>query len=102
MSVDLVNVQMTEAWQVQQKRWKRQEGTRDGQSSEVLKNQNMLRIMSANENGLSYSLGVIQLTDSTQEECESTYLWIQPPEREQVGHHITTFPQRRWHSGSSK
>ena len=76
-SVDLVNAQMAEAWQVQQKRWKpqlRQEGTRDGQSSEVLRNQNMLHIMSENEKCLSYSLGVNQFTDSTQEECESTYL----------------------------
>ena len=39
MSVDLVNAQITEAWQVQWKRWKpqlRQEYSRDGQSSEVL------------------------------------------------------------------
>ena len=74
MSVNLVNVQMTEAWQVQRKRWKpqlRQEGTRDGQSSEVLKNQNMLRIMSENEKCLSYSLEVNQFTDSTKEEFES-------------------------------
>ena len=77
MSVDLVNAQMAEAWRVQQKRWKpqlRQEGTRDGQSSEVLKNQNMLRIMSENEKCLSYSLEVNHFTDSTQEKCESTYL----------------------------
>ena len=76
MSVDLVNAQMAEAWQVQQKRWQpqlRQEGTRDEQSSEVLRNQNMLHIMSENEKCLSYSLGVNQFTDSTQEECESTY-----------------------------
>ena len=81
MSGDLVNAQMAEAWQVQQKRWKpqlRQEGTRDGQSSEVLKNQNMLRIMSENEKCLSYSLEVNQFTDSTQEECESTYLGYKP------------------------
>ena len=81
MSVDLVNAQMAEAWRVQQKRWKpqlRQEGTRDGQSSEVLKNQNMLRIMSENEKCLSYSLEVNQFTDSTQEECESTYLGYKP------------------------
>ena len=48
-------------WQVQQKRWKpqlRQEGTRNGQSSEVLRNQTMLRIMSENEKCLSYSLEV--------------------------------------------
>ena len=70
MSVDPVNAQMAEAWQVQQKRWKpqlRQEETRDGQSSEVLKNQNMLRIMSENEKCPSYSLEVNQFTDSTQE-----------------------------------
>ena len=49
MSVDLVNAQMAEAWQVQRKRWEpqlRQEEMRDGQSSEVLKNQNMLHIVS--------------------------------------------------------
>ena len=77
MSVDLVNAQMAEAWQVQRKRWKPQlwqEESRDGQSSEVLKNQNMLHIMSENEKGLSYSLGVNQFTDLTEEECESTYL----------------------------
>ena len=59
MSVDLVNAQMTEAWQVQRKRWKpqlRQEESRDGQSSEVLKNQNMLHTMSENEKDLWYSL----------------------------------------------
>ena len=59
MSVDLVNAQMAEAGQVQRKQWKsqlRQEESRDGQSSEVLKNQNMLHIMSENEKGLSYSL----------------------------------------------
>ena len=58
MSVDFVNAQRSEAWQVQQKRWKpqlRQEGTKGGQSSEVLNNQNMLRIMSENEKCLSYS-----------------------------------------------
>ena len=47
---------------------------RDGQSSEVLKNQNMLHIKSENEKCPSYSLEVNQFTDSTQEECESTYL----------------------------
>ena len=81
MSVDLVYAQMAEAWQVQQKRWKpqlRQEGTRDGRSSRVLKNQSMLRIMSENGKCLSYSLEVNQFTDSTQEECESTYLGYKP------------------------
>ena len=81
MSVDFVNVQMADAWQVQQKRWKpqlRQEETRDGQSSEVLKNQNILRIMRENEKCLSYSLEVNQFTDSTQEECASTYLGHKP------------------------
>ena len=66
MSVDLVNAQMAEAWQVQHKRWKpqlRQEETRDGQSSEVLKNQYMLHIMSENEKGRTYSLVVNQFTD---------------------------------------
>ena len=66
MSVDLVNAQMAEPWQVQQKRWKpqlRQEGTTDGQSSEVLKNQNTSHIMSENEKCLSYSLGVNQFTE---------------------------------------
>ena len=81
MSVDLVNAQMAEAWQVQRKRWKpqlRQNGSRVGQSSEVLKNQNMLHIMSENEKGLSYLLGVNQLTDLTKEEFESTYLGYKP------------------------
>ena len=48
------------------------------QSSEVLKNHNMLRIMSENEKCLSYSLGVNQFTDLTEEECESTYLGYKP------------------------
>ena len=77
MSVDLVNAQMALAWQEQQKRWKpelRQGESRDGLSSEVLKNQNMLHIVSENEKCLSYSLGVNQFTDLTKEECESTYL----------------------------
>ena len=81
MSVDLVNAQMAEAWQVQQKRWKpqlRQEESRDGQSSEVPKNQNMLHIMSENEKDLSYSLGVSQFTDLTKEEFESTYFGYKP------------------------
>ena len=71
MSVDLVNAQMAQAWQVQQKRWKlqlRQEESRDGQSSEVPKNQNMMHIMSENEKDLSYPLGVNQFTDLTKEE----------------------------------
>ena len=38
----------------------------------------MLRIMSENEKCISYSLGVNQFTDSTQEECESTYLGYKP------------------------
>ena len=99
MSVDLFNAQMAEARQVQQKRWKhqlRQEDTRDGQSSEVLRNQNMLHIMGENEKCLSHSLEVNQFTDLTEEECESTYL-----EREQVGYHIGTIPLRWRHSGSS-
>ena len=57
--------------------WKprlRQEESRDGQSSEVLKNQNMLHIMSENEKGLSYSPGVNQFTNLTKEDFESTYL----------------------------
>ena len=72
---------MVEVWQVQRKRWKpqlRQEGSRDGQPSEVLKNQNMLHIMSENEKSLSYSLIVNQFTDSTNEELESTYLGFKP------------------------
>ena len=104
MSVDLVNAQMAEAWQVQQKRWKpqlRQEESRDGQSSEVLRNQNMLHIMSENEKCLSYSLGVNEFTGLTEEECESTYLGYKPLEREQVGYHVGTIPLR-WYSGSSK
>ena len=81
MSVDLVNAQMAEAWQVQRKRWKpqlRQEESTDGQSSEVLKNQHMLHIMSENEKGLSYSLGANQFTDLTKEERESTHLGYKP------------------------
>ena len=38
----------------------------------------MLHIMSENEKCLSYSLEVKQFTDSTQEECESTYLGYKP------------------------
>ena len=34
--------------------------------------------MSENEKCLSYSLEVNQFTDSTQEECESTYLGYKP------------------------
>ena len=52
MSVDLVNALMAEVWQVQRKRWKsqlRQEGMRDGQSAEILRNKNMLHIVSENE-----------------------------------------------------
>ena len=57
----------------------RQEESRDGQSFEVLKNQNMLHIMSENEKDLLYSLGVNQFTDLTKEEFESTYLGYNPP-----------------------
>ena len=67
MSVDLVNAQMAQAWQVQQKRWKlwlRQEESRDGHSSEVLKNQNHV---AHHEMDLSYSLAVNQFTDLTKE-----------------------------------
>ena len=42
-----------------------EEESRDGQSSEVLMNWNMLHIMSENEKGLLYSLGVNQFTEST-------------------------------------
>ena len=48
------------------------------QSSEVAKNQNMLHIMSENEKGLSYLLGVNQFTDLTKEEFESTYFGYKP------------------------
>ena len=98
MSVDLVNAQMAEAWQVQRKRWKPQlrQGTRDGQSSEVLRNQNMLRIMSENEKGLSYSLEVNQFTDSTQEECESTYLGYKP---QNVSKLVTTLGRFHYDGG---
>ena len=99
MSVDLVNAQMAEAWRVQQKRWKpqlRQEGTRDGQSSEVLKNQNMLRIMSENEKCLSYSLEVNQFTYSTQEECESTYLGYK---HQNVSKLVTTLGRSHYDGG---
>ena len=51
---------------------------RDGQSPEVLKNQNMLYIMSVNEKGPSYSLGVNQFMDLTKEEFESRYLGYKP------------------------
>ena len=57
----------------------RQEESRDGQSSEVPKNQNTMHIMSENEKDLSYSLGVNQFTDLTKEEFESTYLCYKPP-----------------------
>ena len=76
--------------------------SRDGQLSEVLKNQNMLHIMSENEKDLSHSLGVNQFTDLTKEECESTYLGYKHQNVEQVGHHIRTIPLRWWHSGSCK
>ena len=56
----------------------RQEESRDGQSSEVLKNQNMLHIMSENEKDLSYSLGEKQFTYLTKEEFERTYLGYKP------------------------
>ena len=56
----------------------REEESRDGQSSEVLKNQYMLHIMSENGKDLSYSLGVNQFTDLTKEEFESTYLGHKP------------------------
>ena len=58
-------------------RWKpqlRQEESRAGQSSEVLRNQNMMQIMGEIEKDLSYSLGVNPFTDLTKEEFESTYL----------------------------
>ena len=38
----------------------------------------MLHIMSENEKGLSYLLGVNQFTDLTKEEFESTYLGYKP------------------------
>ena len=75
----------------------RQEESRDGQSSEVLKNQNMLRIMSENEKCLSYSLGVNQFTDSTQEECESTYLGYKP---QNVSKLVTTFGRFHYDGGT--
>ena len=99
MSVDLVNAQMAEAWQVQQKRWKPQlpqEGRRGGQSSEVLRNQNMLHIMSENEKCLSYSLEVNQFTDSTQEECESTYLGYKPQDASKL---VTTLGRFHYDGG---
>ena len=99
MSVDLFNAQMAQAWQVQQKRWKpqlRQEESRDGQSSEVLRNQNVLHIMSENENCRSYSLGVNQFTDSTQEECESTYLGYKP---QNVSKLVTTLGRFHYDGG---
>ena len=103
MSVDLVNAQMAEAWQVQRKRWKpqlRQEESTDGQSSEVLKNQHMLHILSENEKGLlAWSESVHGFDKGRAREYAP---WIQTPEREQVSHHMRTIPLRWWHSGSSK
>ena len=99
MSVDLVNAQMAKAWQVQQKRWKpqlRQEESRDGQSSEVLKNQNMLHIMNVDEVDLSYSLGVNQFTDLTKEESESTYLGYKP---QNVSKLVTTLGRFHYDGG---
>ena len=100
MSVDLINAQLAEALQVQQMRWKpqlRQEESRDGQLSEVLKNQNMLHIRSENEKDLSYSLGVNQFTDLTEEEFESTYFGYKPQNMSMWVTIIGTIPLRWWH-----
>ena len=90
---------MAEAWQVQRKRWKpqlRQEESRDGQSSEVLKNQNMLHITCEHEKCLSYSLGVNQFTDLTEEECESTHLGYNPQNVSEV---FTTLGRSHYDGG---
>ena len=56
----------------------------------------MLRIMSENEKCLSYSLGVNQFTDSTQEECESTYLGYNP---QNVSKLVTTLGRFHYDGG---
>ena len=71
-------------------------GTRDGQSSRVLKNQNMMRIISENEKCLSYSLEVNQFTHSTQEECESTHLGYKP---QNVSKLVTTLGRLHYDGG---
>ena len=56
----------------------------------------MLRIMSENEKCLSYSLGVNQFTDSTQEECESTYFGYKPHD---VSKFVTTLGRFHYDGG---
>ena len=56
----------------------------------------MLRIMSENEKCLSYSLEVNQFTDSTQEECESTYFGYKP---QNVSKLVTTLGRFHYDGG---
>ena len=56
----------------------------------------MLRIMSDNEKCLSHSLEVNQFTDSTQEECESTYLGYKP---QNVSKLVTTLGRFHYDGG---
>ena len=61
----------------------------------------MLHIMSENEKGLSYSLGVNPFTDLTKEEFVSTNLGYKPQNVSKLVT-IVTIALRWWHSGSSK
>ena len=56
----------------------------------------MLRIMSENEKCLSYSLGVNQFTDSTQEERESAYFGNKPQD---VSKLVTTLGRFHYDGG---
>ena len=56
----------------------------------------MLHIMSENEKCLSYSLGVNQFTNSTQEGCESTHLGDKPQD---VSKLVTTLGRVHYDGG---
>ena len=56
----------------------------------------MLHIMSENEKCLWYSLKVNQFTDSTQEECESTYFGYKP---QNVSKLVTTLGRFHYNGG---
>ena len=56
----------------------------------------MLHIMSKNDKGLPYSLGANQFTDSTQEECENTYLGYKP---QNVSKLVTTLGRFHYDGG---
>ena len=56
----------------------------------------MLRIMSENEKCLPFSLEVNQFTDSTQDECESTYLGYKPQD---VSKLVTTLGRFHYDGG---